>query len=196
MAEPFQALIARWLKRMGLIEEFRVSPIAKGRKEYEVRIRIQAGAPEVLITDVGFGISQVLPVMVQCFYVPPNSTILFEQPEIHLHPSVQSHLADLLIEAIHAREDGEPRNTQLIVESHSEHLIRRVQRRIAEEELRPEEVAIYFVSQKKGVSKIEALQIDEYGNISNWPENFFGDDFEDITAMTLKAIERKKSRAV
>jgi predicted ATPase len=145
---------------------------------------------------VGFGISQVLPVMVQCFYVPPNSTILFEQPEIHLHPSVQSHLADLLIEAIHAREDGEPRNAQLIVESHSEHLIRRVQRRIAEEELRPEEVAIYFVSQKKGVSKIEALQIDEYGNISNWPENFFGDDFEDVTAMTLKAIERKKSLAV
>lgn len=195
-AEPFQALIARWLKQMGLIEGFRVTPIAEGRKEFEVRIRIQSGAPEVLITDVGFGISQVLPVMVQCFYVPANSTILFEQPEIHLHPSVQSHLADLLIEAIHAREDGEPRNTQLIVESHSEHLIRRVQRRIAEEELRPEEVAIYFVSQKKGVSKIEALQIDEYGNISNWPDNFFGDDFEDVTAMTLKAIERRKNLAV
>ncbi|MCB0534793.1 MAG: DUF3696 domain-containing protein [Saprospiraceae bacterium] len=192
-AEPFQALIARWLKQMGLIHEFHVAPIAKGRKEYEVRIRIQAGAPEVLITDVGFGISQVLPVMVQSFYVPANSTILLEQPEIHLHPSVQSHLADLLIEAIHARENGEPRNTQLIVESHSEHLIRRVQRRIAEEQLHHEDVAIYFVTQKKGVSKIEALQIDEYGNISNWPEHFFGDEFEDVTAMTLKAIERKKA---
>ncbi len=191
-AERFQVLIARWLKKMGLIEEFRVAPIAKGRKEYEVRIRVQAGASEVLITDVGFGISQVLPVIVQCFYVPANSTILFEQPEIHLHPSVQSHLADLLVEAIYARENGAPRNTQLIVESHSEHLIRRVQRRIAEEELQPEDVAIYFVSQKKGVSKIEALQIDKYGNISNWPENFFGDDFEDVTAMTLRAIERKK----
>ncbi len=191
-AEPFQALIARWLKHMGLIEEFRVAPIAEGRKEYEVRIRIQAGGSEVLITDVGFGVSQVLPVLVQCFYVPPNSTILFEQPEIHLHPSVQSHLADLFIEAIHAREEGNPRNTQLIVESHSEHLIRRLQRRIAEEELKPEEVAIYFVSQKKGVSKIEALQIDEFGNISNWPENFFGNEFEDVSAMALKTIDRKK----
>ena len=157
-----------------------------------MRIRIQAGGSEVLITDVGFGVSQVLPVLVQCFYVPPNSTILFEQPEIHLHPSVQSHLADLFIEAIHAREEGNPRNTQLIVESHSEHLIRRLQRRIAEEELKPEEVAIYFVSQKKGVSKIEALQIDEFGNISNWPENFFGNEFEDVSAMALKTIDRKK----
>lgn len=192
-SEPFQALIARWLKQMGLIEEFRVSPIAEGRKEYEVRIKVQSRGAEVLITDVGFGISQVLPVLVQCFYVPHNSTILFEQPEIHLHPSVQSHLADLFIEAIHAREEGKPRNTQLIVESHSEHLIRRLQRRIAEEQLSPEDVAIYFVSQVGGASKIEELKIDAYGNISNWPENFFGDEFEDVAAMALKAAERKRA---
>lgn len=146
-----------------------------------------------MITDVGFGISQVLPVLVQCFYVPHNSTILFEQPEIHLHPSVQSHLADLFIEAIHAREEGKPRNTQLIVESHSEHLIRRLQRRIAEEQLSPKDVAIYFVSQAGGASKIEELKIDAYGNISNWPENFFGDEFEDVAAMALKAAERKRA---
>ncbi|MFN7266533.1 MAG: AAA family ATPase, partial [Bacteroidota bacterium] len=150
------------------------------------------GAPEVLITDVGFGISQVLPVLVQCFYVPANSTILFEQPEIHLHPSVQAYLADVFIEAIHAHEDSKPRHTQLIIESHSEHLIRRLQRKIAEEELKLEDVAIYFVDQKKGVSTIEALEIDEFGNILNWPDNFFGDDLEDLTAMALKGIERKR----
>jgi predicted ATPase len=190
--ESFQILIARWLKTMKLIEDFRLAPIADGRKEYEVRIKVQKGAPEVLITDVGFGISQVLPVLVQCFYVPSNSTILFEQPEIHLHPSVQAYLADMFIEAIHAYEDSKPRHTQLIIESHSEHLIRRLQRKIAEEELKLEDVAIYFVDQKKGISTIEALEIDEFGNILNWPDNFFGDDLEDLTAMALKGIERKR----
>lgn len=191
-SEAFQMLIARWLKTMKLIEDFRLAPIAEGRKEYEVRIRIQKGAPEVLITDVGFGISQVLPVLVQCFYVPSNSTILFEQPEIHLHPSVQAYLADVFIESIHAFENSKPRNTQLIIESHSEHLIRRLQRKIAEEELRPEEVAIYFINQHKGISTIEALEIDEFGNILNWPDHFFGDELEDLTAMALKGIERKR----
>lgn len=190
--ESFQMLIARWLKTMKLIEEFRLSPIAEGRKEYEVRIKVQKGAPEVLITDVGFGISQVLPVLVQCFYVPSNSTILFEQPEIHLHPSVQAYLADVFIEAIHAYEDSKPRNTQLIIESHSEHLIRRLQRKIAEEEIRPEDVAIYFIDQNRGISTIEALEIDAFGNILNWPDHFFGDELEDLTAMALKGIERKR----
>ena len=87
---------------------------------------------------------------------------------------------------------SKPRNTQLIIESHSEHLIRRLQRKIAEEELRPEEVAIYFINQHKGISTIEALEIDEFGNILNWPDHFFGDELEDLTAMALKGIERKR----
>jgi predicted ATPase len=192
---PFEKIIAKWLKQMGLIQDFTVKPIAEGRKEYEVKVKIQKDSPEVLITDVGFGISQVLPVLVQCFYVPANSVILFEQPEIHLHPSVQAHLADMMIEAIYAHENGLPRNTQIILESHSEHLIRRIQRKIAEEVLKPEDVAIYFISQKKGESNIQPLEMDPYGNILNWPDNFFGDDLDDLTALALKTIERKKKEA-
>jgi len=192
-AETFQELIARWLREMGLIQEFRLVPIGDNRKEYEVRVRIQKESPEVLITDVGFGVSQILPVLVQCFYVSPNSILFFEQPEIHLHPSVQSHLGDLFIEAIHSREKGENRNTQIIVESHSEHLIRRIQRRVAEQIIKPEEVAIYFVHQNRGMAKLEELKIDLFGNVSNWPKNFFGNDIEDLSAMTNAAKARKKS---
>lgn len=191
-AESFDELIARWLREMELIQEFKVVPIGKGRKEYEVRVKPQKDSPEVLITDVGFGVSQILPVLVQCFYVIPNSILFFEQPEIHLHPSVQSHLGDLFIEAIHSREKGANRNTQIVVESHSEHLIRRIQRRIADESIKPEEVAIYFISQSKGKAKLEELQIDLYGNITNWPSNFFGNDIEDLTEMTRAAKERKR----
>jgi predicted ATPase len=191
-ADRFDHLVARWLKDMQLIDSFRVVPIADGRKEYEVKLKIQKDSSEVLITDVGFGISQVLPVIVQCFYTPANSTLFFEQPEIHLHPSVQSHLGDVFIEAIHSREKGVDRNTQIIVESHSEHLIRRIQRRVAENRLKVEEVAIYFIRQDNGKSKIEELKMDLFGNIINWPDNFFGSDLEDLSAMTDAAFERRK----
>jgi hypothetical protein len=193
-SENFEALIARWLKQIGLIESFIVKPISDGRKEYEVRIKIQSNAPEVLITDVGFGISQILPVLVQCFYVEPNSTLFFEQPEIHLHPSVQSHLGDLFIEATKAREKGKDRNTQIIVESHSEHLIRRIQRRIAENVIEPKDVALFFIHQKNGHALIEEMNLDIFGNITNWPDNFFGDDLEDLSAMTKAARQKRKNQ--
>ena len=189
--ESFDEVVARWLKDMGLIHSFRIVPIKSGRKEYEVRIRVGAKASEVLITDVGFGISQLLPVIVQCFYVPSNSTLFFEQPEIHLHPSVQGHLGDLFIEAIRARESGKDRNVQVIVESHSEHLIRRIQRRIADETLQPTEVAVYFIHQHEGKARMRELEFDMFGEVSNWPENFFGDDLEDLREMSLLRHRRK-----
>ena len=193
-SEKFDPLVARWLIQMGLISDFRVVPIGEGRKEYEVRVKVQHDSPEVLITEVGFGISQVLPVLVQCFYVSSNSILFFEQPEIHLHPSVQYHLGDLFIEAISAREKGHDRNIQIVVESHSEHLIRRIQRRIAEEVIKPKDVAIYFISLHKGLARIEELQIDLYGNIANWPDSFFGDEIEDLSAITRAARERRRLR--
>ena len=192
-SESFEALIARWLKQMGLIDSFIVKPISDGRKEYEVRIKVQPDAAEVLITDVGFGISQILPVLVQCFYVESNSTLFFEQPEIHLHPSVQAHLGDLFIEATRAREYGKQRNTQIIVESHSEHLIKRIQRRIAEDVIKPEDVALFFIRQRKGKAVIEEMNFDIFGNITNWPDNFFGNDLEDLAAMTKAARSKRKS---
>lgn len=190
----FEVLIAEWLKQMKLIESFEVKPIAINRRDYEVMVRTAGINKEVNLTDVGFGVSQVLPVLVQCFYVSPNSTIIMEQPEIHLHPSVQADLADLFIDAIHARENGKDRNIQLLIESHSEHFLRRLQRRIAEEKLSPEDVAIYFCHSTKSGSQMQLLEVDEYGNITNWPDNFFGDEIGDLSAMTEAAIRRQEKK--
>ncbi len=194
-AIAFEKLIAEWLVTMQLISSFRIAPIAKGRKEYEVKLKIHKDSTEVLITDVGFGISQVLPVIVQSFYTPANSILLFEQPEIHLHPSVQAYLADVFMEACKSRENGKARNTQIIVESHSEHLIRRIQRRIAEEKVDAKDVAIYFVSQNEGRAELKEMKIDLFGNILNWPDNFFGNDIEDLSAMTNAARNRKRKES-
>ncbi len=190
--QSFAEFVAGWLKDLGVIHSFVVKPVAEGRKEYEVLVKTHARAPEVKITDVGFGVSQVLPVLVQAFYCPPNSTVWMEQPEIHLHPQVQAELADVFISAIRSREDGNARNVQLIIESHSEHFLNRLQRRIAEGEITPDDVAIYFCKRAGSAAELEPLEINLYGDIENWPENFFGNEMADLTARTLAAMDRQQ----
>ena len=191
---PFDEFMAHWLKDLGVIDSFTVKSVAEGRKEYEVLVKTHANASEVKITDVGFGVSQVMPALVQAFYCPPNSTLWMEQPEIHLHPQVQAELADVFISAIQARENGKDRNVQLIVESHSEHFLNRLQRRVAEGILKPEDVAVYFCHRAGAATELEPLRLNLYGEIENWPENFFGDEMADIAARTLAAVKRMQEQ--
>ena len=191
---PMPQLVAERLRQMGLIHDFEVRPLAEHRKEYEVLVKTSPQSPEVKLTDVGFGVSQVLPVIVECFYVPRRSIVIFEQPEIHLHPRVQADLADLFVGAIRAREGGMPRDCQFIIESHSEHFLRRLQRRIAEEEISKDDAALYFVHSGRGSASVEELDVDEFGNIRNWPEGFFGDEMADLVARAEAQTRRMRSR--
>ena len=102
-----------------------------------------------------------------------------------MHPKVQSGLADVFIDAI------EKKKIQIILESHSEHLLRRLQRRISEELIDNSKIAAYFCTNESDKSKIEGLDIDPMGNIKNWPNDFFGDEMGEIAAMTNAILERK-----
>ncbi|MFP5237029.1 MAG: DUF3696 domain-containing protein [Acidobacteriota bacterium] len=195
VTRPFAEFIAEWLAEMGVISRFSVHRVGQGRKEYEVLIKTQGWSPEVKITDVGFGVSQVLPALVQAFYCPPHSTVWMEQPEIHLHPQVQSVLADVFLSAIQANQDGEARNIQLIIESHSEHFLTRLQRRIAEGVIEPNQVAVYFCRNTNEGAVLESLNLNLFGEIENWPKDFFGDQMSDLSARTLAAIRRKQEGA-
>jgi len=191
----FEEIIALKLKGMGLIEELKVNRISAKRQEYEVKVRTKGSTDWVDLPDVGFGISQVLPVLVQCFYAPAGSIILMEQPEIHLHPSAQSALADVMVDVVNSREDGANRRIQLIIETHSEHFLRRLQRRIAEDVVPQEKVSAYFANIAKTPATLEPLQIDLFGNIRNWPENFFGDEMGDITEQAKAAMKKRMSQS-
>ncbi len=180
--------VAQWLKDLGLIDSFSVRPITEGGQLFQVWVRKQPKAAEVLITDVGFGVSQILPVIALCYYAPPGTTIILEQPEIHLHPAVQAGLADVFIDAI------KHRGVQIILESHSEHLLRRLQRRVAEGGIRPDDAALYFCSTDAGQSRLTELDIDLFGNIKNWPEGFFGDELGEIAAMQKAVMERRRQQ--
>ncbi len=181
--------VALWLRNLGLIHSFTVEAITEGSNSYQVKVQKTAASPAVLITDVGFGVSQVLPVLTLCFYVPKGSTIILEQPEIHLHPLVQAGLADVFIDAIKKRK------IQIILESHSEHLLTRLQRRIAEEAITSKDAALYFCERdESSVSTLLPLDVDVFGNIKNWPKDFFGDEFAERSAMMHAAIKRKQKQ--
>ena len=191
---PIEQVVAKSLKNMDLIDEFKVRRISKQRQEYEVKVQTKGSNDWVDLPDVGFGISQVLPVLVQCFYAPANSIIIMEQPEIHLHPSAQAALADVMIDVINSRERGEDRNIQLIIETHSEHFLKRFQRRIAEDSIPEGKVAAYFARVDQVPTKLEPLEIDIFGNIHNWPKNFFGDEMGDVTAHANAAMEKRRKQ--
>jgi len=183
--QTLEARLAHWLREMGIIESFSIKQIAQNRKDYEVTVSKTRQSPEVLITDVGFGLSQVLPVIVMCYYVEEGSILLLEQPELHLHPSAQAWLADIFIDVVNNR------GVQIIVESHSEHFLRRLQRRIAEQKIENDKTALYFCSVENSSSKTERLDVDMFGDITNWPTDFFGDEIGEITAKTEAAMRRQ-----
>ncbi len=186
--KTFQEMIAYWLKELGLIDEFRLENIAQGTNLYRAMVKTSSSSVSTALTDVGFGVSQVLPALVLLYYVPEGSTVLMEQPEIHLHPAVQSGLADVMLKV------ATTRNVQIVVESHSEHLMRRLQRRVAEDRVPAEQVRLYFISSIGGVAQANDLALNRWGEIENWPEQFFGDEMGEIAAITKASLRRKLGR--
>ena len=176
--------ISKWLQKLELAHSFWLGPIGNlTDNNYEIRIQKTPNSAEVTLADMGHGVSDVFPLLVHCCYVPEGSTLILEQPGIHLHPKAQADLADLLIEVITER------NLQILIESHSEHLLTRLQRRIAEEKISLDQTALYFCRNIDGESTKERLEVTESGDIKNWPEDFFGDVMGDMFAMTDKQVE-------
>ena len=183
---PIDEQIPKWLQRLELIDSYDVQPVSDTGGDYELLVKQHKGGPQVPLTDVGFGVSQVLPVLILCYYAPEGSILILEQPEAHLHPKVQSELADVLIDVV------KNRNVQIILESHSENLLLRLMRRIAEEKMSADDTALYSCQINDGTSEIERLNMDEYGNIRNWPQDFFGDATGELIKKTKAEMQRRK----
>lgn len=175
--------VSRWLKRMDLADQLQVRQVGRST-HYEVVIDSQSVSAN--LRDVGIGISQVLPVLTVAFFAPPGSTVILEEPEIHLHPLAQSVLAELFAEA--SRE----RQIQFVIETHSEHLFRRMQTLVARDVLSTDECELYFVEQDQGTAQLRRLQLDIYGRVTNWPERFFGDTLSETREQTRLMIQRMK----
>ncbi|MDF2543411.1 MAG: hypothetical protein K0S47_3129 [Herbinix sp.] len=146
---------------------------------------------EVSLKDVGFGLSQILPIVIQVYYAKANDTVLIEQPEIHLHARAQADLADLFLKSIQVNSKY-PYKKNLLIETHSENLLLRLRRRIAEEFLNNgnkeyyNDLAVYYISNTNGVSSIDEIELSNKGEINFMPEEFkkfFATDFEELMYM-------------
>jgi len=186
-----ESAVIDWLKYLGVANS--VQSRDKGKLGHELKVGLtDTDAPHDL-THVGVGVSQVLPILVMCLLADNDSTLVFEQPELHLHPKVQTLLADFFLSMALC-------NKQCIVETHSEYFIDRLRFRIAaattENELHSK-AKIYFVEKPSQNSSFREVVINEYGAISEWPDGFFDQSqqqAEDILSAALKKKRAKKEK--
>lgn len=173
-----------WLKEFGIANDLRLDRIGRGNY-YRVAIIDPSTGIETNLADIGFGASQTLPIIIESFYAPPGSIILIEQPEIHLHPKAQSILGDLFIKAA-----GEGNRT-FIIETHSEHILARVRRRIAETKIGKDAVAIYYFEPTPQGTRVREVTLSEQGQYTSFPQGFFEEDvieaFEHLKAIKGRA---------
>lgn len=175
-----QATMSQALRDMGMARDVSLSALAPGYVGI-VLTDPRTGRVDNL-TDVGFGVSQVLPVIAAVATAPQHSTVLVEQPELHLHPDAQGRLADVLVGLLSSRK------TSTVAETHSEHILLRVLRRVAEGTVDPDDVSVVVVDD----GEVRNLGIDALGRLTNGslPAGFFEEDWED-TMLLAKAAAKK-----
>ncbi|WP_414040457.1 DUF3696 domain-containing protein [Acidithiobacillus sp. M4-SHS-6] len=181
-AQLFEQTI-RWLKDMNLADGLSIRALGNSAR-YE--LLIENGDQASNLKDVGVGVSQVIPVIVAALFAQPGHIVIVEEPESHLHPLAQSKLAELLAQV------SKERNVQFIVETHSEHLFRRMQTLIAKQQITPKDAAMYFVEREGKAARMRPLELDDFGRVKNWPEGFFGDALGETREQTALAIQRAK----
>jgi len=166
-----------WFKEFNFARDLKLKRVAANY--YKVMITDPATGAETTLADIGFGASQTLPVIVESYYVPDDSIILIEQPEIHLHPKAQTILGDLFVKSIGSRKT-------FIVETHSEHILARVRRRIADKTIGREKVAIFYFDPSPEGTKIQEVTLNDQGQYESYPEGFFEEGF-------IESVEHLKS---
>jgi hypothetical protein len=164
------------------------------------------------LRDVGYGMSQVLPVVATSILAPPNSLVMIEQPELHLHPAAQSSLTNVFIEAINSllstNDSNEllPKNVRFLLETHSEHIFLRLRRCIAEtaaiKNLRPELIDKFLPPENLGVyfinkGNVNEITFDVYGSMNDIPDGFggfFANDLDEVAALAQARILAQEIR--
>lgn len=187
MAMTLEQGVVSWLRYLGVARSVNV----KDRSKFGHELKIQMGEKEGSfdVSHVGVGVSQLLPVVVSCLLARPGSLLIFEQPELHLHPKVQTLLADFLLAAAAS-------GRQCIVETHSEYLVNRLRLRIAEsaESEVSDLTKVFFVEQdSNGNAVYRPVDINEYGAVLDWPEGFFDQSHLEAENIVREAT-RKRSK--
>jgi len=192
----------RWLASSCLGIRVNLNALDGQRTLYE--LRIEDGSTEnatplsTNVREVGFGLTQMLPVITEAFIAKPETTVIVEQPELHLHPRAQAELSDVFIAIAN-------RGVHCLIETHSEHLLLRLRRRIAEassgrvaegdsRHLLADDLVVYFVDRVDGTSYLEEIKIDLQGRMTSPPafRGFFSDDLQEMALLNQAILDASK----
>ena len=145
--------------------EFNAVPVS-GTSQMRLEIKSGATSGWTRPTNVGYGISYAFPTIVAGLTAPPNCTLIIDSPEAHLHPRGQARMGAFLAQMASA-------GVQILLETHSDHVMDGVRIAIREGVLRPEMSAFHYFARSEGATTITTPQIDADGRLSEWPEGFF-----------------------
>jgi predicted ATPase len=168
------------LKDLEMVYDIKPHRLSGGR--FEIKVKVKSKSKWDSLADVGFGISQFLPIIVADLQLSDESTLIMSQPEIHLHPSVQANLGNYLVKQVKEKEKS------YIVETHSEYLLNRMRLLIVQGEIEPEDVAVYYFENSiKNGSVAHRIEFTKQGQILNAPKGFFETYMIDTMHIALNA---------
>jgi predicted ATPase len=176
--------VVDWLSYVGVAEEVKTDD--QGKLGHQLQVQTKGLARLHDLTNVGVGVSQVLPIIVMTLLAESPSLLIFEQPELHLHPKVQARLADFFLSAALLGK-------QCLLETHSEYLVERFRRRIAEapDDSLIDTLKVYFTERKEGKTTCRPVNISRFGAITDYPDEFF-DQSQLETEGILQAARAKR----
>ena len=160
-----------------------------GRKDKPAIIYLENKNLKINVSQVGMGISQVLPLIIRAYKPCDAKTlIIVEEPESHLHPFAHAQIAQLFFDSLLI-----DKNKKYLIETHSQNFVLRLRRLIAEGKLVPDDLALYYVdfNEENNESELKRIIIDENGNVDYWPEGIFSESLDETIGIRTAQIDRK-----
>ncbi|HDN26400.1 MAG TPA: hypothetical protein ENG03_04780 [Thioploca sp.] len=169
LKKPTLTELNQFGKDSGLFNEITVKHLGdKLGDPFQLQVKMQHNSAEmsVNLTDVGYGISQSLPIIVQSVLRSGSDFILLQQPEVHLHPRAQAALGSFFVRQVTAN------NKRFVIETHSDYLLDRIRQEVASGRLMPQQVSIIFLDKPGLETTIHHLSLDDNGNILDAPPSY------------------------
>ena len=187
-SKPLVEAVKIWLRDLEVADDIMAGDVPE--LGHTLEVRPPGLKKHVRLTQVGVGVSQLLPVIVLCLLAPPDSLVLLEQPELHLHPKTQQGLAEFFIAATAS-------GRQLIIETHSEYLVKRLLYAIARDKSDKTYRRIGFIyserDAKTGTTTYSPVVPNQFGGFDRWPDGFFDEGSEEAKRILTAAFEKRTS---
>ena len=157
--------LERFGRASGLFSSIRIKRMGK-RPSDPFQVMVQGAGPDVNLVDVGYGVSQALPIVVDAILASSRDTILVQQPEVHLHPRAQAALGSFFAQEV------EKNKKSFVIETHSDYLLDRIRIEIGDSRISRDKVQVLFLEKTKMTFKVHPINLDSRGSVIAPPKSY------------------------